>query len=446
MNDQDRARETEQAWLVLSHAFNMDGRAASQTITDKIPFLIAHGITPIVVSAQTGTRDALVEHHQVPAISPAGLKFDMRHVLKKHLRNKLGYKVVKGVFALAILPFFLLERAFIHLESQWSWFVMAYLKGARLISARAPRVIYSTGGANSAHLAGYLLARRFGIPWIAELHDPMIHGDWRNSRMAYRWAASLERLVCRHASAAWWFTEGALARARERNPELGSRGTMIIPGVGEPDFQGAGYERGESLRIGHFGSLAPTRNLAVVIEALHAILELHPEFRGRVQIDVYGSGLDRVSRDALARFPLHGALREHGRLEADSATGKSGRQQVLEAMRRSDLLLLLHGSDPFCEEYIPSKMFEYLWTKRPVLGLVWRNPQLDRILAERGHQSVNALDKAGVQAALLGLFSRWEHAALPDLETSDPFTVEAAVNRVVALAKVVAPQAGPRQG
>lgn len=43
-------------WLILSHGFNMDGRAASQTITDKIPFLVANNINPIIVSACTGKK------------------------------------------------------------------------------------------------------------------------------------------------------------------------------------------------------------------------------------------------------------------------------------------------------------------------------------------------------------------------------------------------------
>ncbi|BCS52416.1 glycosyltransferase [Geobacter sp. SVR] len=421
-------------WLILSHGFNMDGRAASQTITDKIPLLIAQGVTPVVVSAQTGTKDSVVEHHQVPAIAPSGLKFDMRHILRKHIRNRTAFKIVKGLVSLVLLPFYLLERAIIHLESQWSWFVMAYFTGARLIKQHKPAIIYSTGGANSAHFAGYLLARHFGIPWIAELHDPMIHDQWRGSRMAYRWAAYLERMICRHASAAWWFTEMALARARERNPVLGERGHMIIPGVGTPDFQSAAYRKRDKLHFAHCGSLAESRNLAIFFEALHGLLEQHPQYRDMVQIDVYSSKLDGVSRAALERFPLPGTVKEHGRLETDPATGKSGRQQVLEAMRQTDVLLLLHGSDPFCEEYIPSKLFEYLWTKRPVLGLIWRNPQLERIMAERGHHAVNALDVQGLQAALLEIFRQWESDELKDTEFSNPFTVEDAVAQIVALA------------
>ena len=59
-----------ETWLLLTHAFNMDGRAASQTVTDKIPHLLARGIRPIVVSAVTGRRDAALEHHQVLAPLP----------------------------------------------------------------------------------------------------------------------------------------------------------------------------------------------------------------------------------------------------------------------------------------------------------------------------------------------------------------------------------------
>lgn len=391
------------------------------------------GITPIVVSSQTGIKDISVEHHQVPAIAPSGLKFDMRHILKKHLRNQVACKAVKGVLSLVLLPVYLLERAFIHLDSQWSWFVMAYLEGAKLIKKHRPAFIYSTGGANSAHFAGYLLSRRYQIPWIAEIHDPMIHGEWRNSWMAYRWAAYLEQKICRYATAVWWFTETALNRARERNPVLGNRGHMIIPGVETPNFQGATYRKRDKLHFTHCGSLAETRNFAVFFEALHGVIEKHPNYRDKVQVDVFSSKLDAVSRTALDRFPLPGIVKEHGRLETDPFSGKSGRQQVLEEMRRTDVLVLLHGSFPFCEEYIPSKLFEYLWTKRPILGLVWRNQQLERILTERGHQAVNALDVAAISACLLDLFARWEADDLADNEKAEPFRVRDAVERIVAL-------------
>src|ERR1019366_10191127 len=88
MNDGNK-----QVWLVLSHGFNMDGRAASQTITDKIPHLLKQGIEPIVVSAITGKKDTVVEHHQVLPALPVALRFDLRHYLKQRISSRYLYRI-----------------------------------------------------------------------------------------------------------------------------------------------------------------------------------------------------------------------------------------------------------------------------------------------------------------------------------------------------------------
>jgi hypothetical protein len=66
-------------WLILSHAFNMDGRAASQTITDKIPYFLEAGIELTVFSSITGIKDTRFVHRQFLAWGPAAFRFDFRH-------------------------------------------------------------------------------------------------------------------------------------------------------------------------------------------------------------------------------------------------------------------------------------------------------------------------------------------------------------------------------
>jgi glycosyltransferase involved in cell wall biosynthesis len=421
--------ETE--WLVLSHAFNMDGRAASHTITDKIPHLRALGVRPIVLSAVTGQRDASVEHHQLLPASPVGLRFDMRHALRRHVRNKMAYNMAIGTATLLMLPFYLLEKLFVRLETQWSWFLPAYLRGAKLVRSRRPAVVYSTGGANSAHWAAYLLARRFGLPWVAEIHDPMIVTG--KSRMASRFARWLEGRIAARADVAIWFTEEALARALGRHPELGARGHAMIPGADEPAFHRTPYRRGDELVIGHFGSLAPTRNLAVFLEALRRLLSSEPDLAKKVRVHLYGGGVDALSREALRALPP-GVVESFGRLETDPASAESGRERVLKRMNAAGCLLLLHGTEDFCAEYIPSKLYEYLWTQRPILALVWRNPQMKTMLEDLGHWAVEADDVAGVERALRALADRWRRDALADSGRPSPYTVDKAVRQLVAWA------------
>ena len=73
-----RVAPDKKRWLILAHGFNMDGRAASLTVTDKIPHLLNAGVQPIVLSAITGIKDERFPHHQFLAWGPSGFRFDFR--------------------------------------------------------------------------------------------------------------------------------------------------------------------------------------------------------------------------------------------------------------------------------------------------------------------------------------------------------------------------------
>lgn len=420
-------------WLILSYSFNMDGRAASQTITDKIPHFLKLGIETVVVSSITGRKDEIIEHHQVLPAGPVALRFDLRHYLKQRIASRFLYRIVMVIASLLLFPFMLIEKLFIRIETHWSWAISAYFVGAKIIRRCKPALLYSTGGSYSAHLAGYWLTRRFRLPWIVEIHDPLVSDEQSKSSRA-RFSAWLEGVICRHADVVWWFTEEALARARKRHPELGERGHCIIPGADAPDFSRQPYKRGEHLVIAHFGSLAKTRNLEIFLRGLASVLEKHPQWVEHIRLHLYGGSVDPVTAHALKMFPHRQIIHQFGRLETDPVTGESGRERVLKRMNSADCLLLLHGNLPYCEEYIPSKMYEYLWTQRPILALVWRNPQMERMLRELGHWTVSADDSEAIAAALEQLHERWIQDGLTDSGVPSPYTSCAATRLIVDLA------------
>lgn len=244
-------------WLVISHAFNMDGRAASHTMTDKIPYLLARGINPVVISAMTGEHDRLVEHHRLLPLAPSGLRFDLRHIVRRRIGYGVGYKLLSGIVAVLLAPFYAIERLFVSLEPHWSFFVPAYVAGARLIRKRDCTAIYSSGGASSGHYAGYLLAKKTGLPWIAEVHDPMVVYRTTPRRQRERFAGWLE----------------------------GKKAHLVIA---------------------HFGSLAPSRNLSVFLAALTRVLKRRPEIADIVRVELYG-GEPPLARDHEARWSRRGS-------------------------------------------------------------------------------------------------------------------------------------------
>ncbi|MBU4046250.1 MAG: hypothetical protein KJ572_07885, partial [Gammaproteobacteria bacterium] len=359
-------------WLILSHCFNMDGRAASQTITDKLPHLMARGIDPIVLSGVSGSHDDRFMHLQLMPWGPAGLRFDMRHVVAMRFGRGVVYRILTLIISLLLAPFIVLERLMFGLQNHASWVFPATVRSLLLIRKYKPTVIYSTGGAYSAHLAGYWLKKLTGLPWIAEIHDPMVIEGQTKSRNA-RFMAKLEGIICKHADLVWWFTDGALERARRRHPELGERGIVVLPGA-EPPRSVATYKRGEQMAICHFGSLATTRSLLPVVQALDAILGKEPELRPLVRVHVYGGKIDAAAMRSIEQKNLQDVFISHGRLEFSPETGRTGRERVVDLMYQADCLLLVHGSIDDCREYIPSKLYEYFWARRPVIALTHENP------------------------------------------------------------------------
>ena len=435
-----------QRWLVLSHAFNMDGRAASQTITDKLPHLEAGGIELVVLSGVSGRKDRHYEHYQLWPVGPAGIRFEMRHVLRKHLGSGLTYRWVMVALSLPLLPFMLIEKLLRPVESSWSWWLSAYCKGRWLARTRKFDLIYSTGGAFSAHIAGRHLQRALKSPWLAEVHDPLVtpgregaHGLSAQEKMQ----ALVEHSICSHADIAIWFTDQALASARRRNPQLGERGKMMIPGVDKPDAKLAPYQRSGHFVVGHFGSLSPTRNLLPVMQALALLVQAAPEAKNLIQLHLYGGPLDPVSAQAIASSPAKECVRHFGRIEADPLTGQSGRERILQRMHNADVLLLLHGEEPICEEYIPSKLYEYLWMERPIVALVHNNPQMFAMIEGAGHRAVDTTQKhhadtaVNLQKAIQRLFQQWIEGGAYTAVLSRPYSTAQACDKLLAWSTAV---------
>ncbi len=429
-----------QHWLILSHGFNMDGRASSLTVTDKIPYFLQKGIEPIVLSAVTGKKDERFTHYQLLPWGPAGLRFDFRHWMATQYGRGIPYKVLTPLVSLLLLPFIAVERLIFGLSSQSSWSLPAAFKGIILAKQGRIDLIFSSGGAWSAHYAAWLIKKVTGLPWIAEIHDPMVMrdneaDDGRRPRKTKeaRFLQRLESLICKDANHVWWFTDGALNYARQRQPALGEKGFVVFPGAEPPGCHEplpSSHEYRQNLNLCHFGSLADDRSISPILEALQIFFQECPDARNRIKVQVYGAGLDKVSREAVERCGMQSVVIVHGRIENDSQTGETGRQRIMKLMRSSDVLLGLHGNGEWCSEYIPSKLYDYYWTNRPILAVTNRNTQLDEILIARNAYLSHTLDIPSIVAAIRLIWGHWQMKSLRTMPFH-PISPEVAVQEIM---------------
>ena len=166
------------------------------------------------------------------------------------------------------------------------------------------------------------------------------------------------------------------------------------------------------------------------MNALVPLVNKYPEARERIRVHASGAPLDPLSINAIKELNFGDILLSHGRLEKDPVTGKSGRERVVERMQVADVLILLHGNDEWCAEYIPSKFYEYLWTGRPIWGITHRNPQLDQMLEERGAYLSQEGDQLGIANALERIWLDWRQHNLHQ-PSGKPMGVDQAVQKIL---------------
>jgi len=422
----------------------MDGRASSQTITDKIPYFLEVGVKPIVLSAITGAKDARFTHRQFLAWGPAAFRFDFRHWIANQYGRGFVYKLLTRTVSVLLAPFIGLERLFLGYSSQWSWAMPAFMHGWRLIRQGKVDLIFSTGGAWSAHLAGLWLKKKTGLPWIVEIHDPLVirktpndQGFEKPKNRDAQFRQYLEKQICKNADLVWWFTDGALHYSKVRNSNLNTKanahGFMVLPGAKPPGglemTQVHGYS--DKLNLCHFGSLANDRSLSTILNALATLLKKYPQAREYIRVHAYGAPLDSLTLEAIKLFNFQDVLLAHGRLEKDPATGISGRERVVVKMQTADVLILLHGNDEWCAEYIPSKFYEYLWAGRPIWGITHRNPQLDQMLEERSSYLSHEGDLEGISMALERIWLDWQQKCLM-IPVGVPIGVDQAAYKILS--------------
>jgi len=422
----------------------MDGRASSLTITDKIPYLLEAGIEPVVFSAITGIKDDRFSHKQFLAWGPAAFRFDFRHWIANQYGRGIFYKLSTGLVSLLLAPFIALEKFFLGYSSQWSWAMPAYVHGLQLIRDGKVDVIYSTGGAWSAHLAGLWLKKKTGLPWIVEIHDPLVirsgpsdPGFEKPKNRDAQFRQYLEKQICKYADLAWWFTDGALHYVKVRNPNLNTpnnaHGFMVLPGAEPPGGLSASkkHQYSEYLNLCHFGSLANDRSLSTILKALVPLFKKFPEARRHIRVHAYGAPLDPLTTEVVKNLMFEDVLLTQGRLEKDAVTGKSGRERVVEKMQSADVLILLHGNDEWCAEYIPSKLYDYLWAGRPIWGITHRNQQLDQMLLDRSAYLSPQSDIEAVKLALERIWLDWKNHQLIEPKWL-PVSVDQAVHKILA--------------
>ena len=383
---------------ILMVAFHFPPQRGSSGVQRTLKFsryLGGHGWQPVVLSAHPRAYE---------------------HKGDDQLRDIPQDIVVHRAFALDSSRHLAVKRRYLSLlalPDRWiTWALGAVPAGLRLIREHRPALIWSTYPIATAHLIGLALHRLTGLPWVADLRDPMTDVDYptrRSVRAAYSW---IEKQTVKRADRVVFTTPGALAAYRKRYPELPPERLVLIEnGYDEENFSEAASlasvaakEAGGPLVLVHSGIIYPAeRDPTVFFEALAALLQ-----EGRIGPETLQIRL----RAAVHEDWLNGLIAQYGIASIVSLAPHVPYREALTEMLTADGLLVLQGSSCNCQ--IPAKIYEYLRARRPVLALTDATGDTATTLRQAGIDTIGPLDERdGIMASLMDFVTRIQNGSAP---------------------------------
>lgn len=368
----------ERTGKVLMVAFHFPPQRGSSGIQRTLKFaqyLPAHGWQPLVLSAQPR---AYLDAGGAPYDGPA-------EVTRAFALDTARHLALRGRYLQALA-----------LPDRWvSWCLGAIPAGLRIVRRARPSVIWSTYPIASAHLIGLALHRLTGLPWIADLRDPMLDDAYPTDPWMRKAAAWVERQTVRHCTRLVCTTPGAMRSYRRRYPELPpERFCLIENGYDEEEFaraEAAPGPAGGPYRLLHSGIVYPSeRDPRPLFAALGRL---------RREQALTSSNFRLVLRAAVHEDLLARLAREHGIEDLIEIAPALPYRAALAEMLVADGLLVLQASN--CNDQVPAKLYEYLRAGRPVLALTDATGDTAALMREARIDTVAPLDDAEAIAAAL---------------------------------------------
>ncbi len=329
------------------------------------------------------------------ATSPAGLP---QNVMRSTARG--WYQRLKdGITDLFEIP-----------DEEMGWIVPATLGGLMAFRHHRYDAIFSTGRPWSAHVIGLLLKRLTRKPLVVDFRDPWMTNPFRltYSRLRNNLEGALEHKVIEGADVVIANTEELQAEFLHRFPnQPGTKFAVLLNGFDPDDYgpsnDGQFVERQERFVIVHTGFLYGRRDPRSFLTAVKMLSNRLGIDRTHLKVNLVGT--------VELPYDLPEFLTTHGLHDIVTLYHHVPFKESLDHMRRASVLLLLQ---PGTTTQVPSKLFEYIGMKKPILAISPKPGATSRIVSEERLGEVADPDDVGeITVALEKLYRRWKAQEQP---------------------------------
>ncbi len=373
--------------LIISYYWPPTGGSGVQRWVKFAKYLPQEGWQPVIYTPENPEQLAVDE--SLAAEIPAEAEIIKTHIIEPYeLYRKFLKKSGHSRDAVEVNPVNARNKSFIQKAAMWVrgnffrpdprclWISPSVKFLRKYLKEHPVDLIVSTGPPQSMHIIGMKLARETGLPWIADFRDPWTkifyfkHLSMTESTES--WHHKMEKKVLDEATrvvAVSPLVQQDFQAMTETPVEL------ITNGFDECDFGGAEEGlSGSDFTITHTGLFAADGNPTTLWEVLAEKCLADPAFAKSLKINLIGKTDIQITESI-----------EAAGLGSNMVNmGYQPHSKAIEEQRKASLLILPLRKEPEYKAVLPGKLFEYLASCRPVLGIGQPDGAMAMILDETG--------------------------------------------------------------
>jgi glycosyltransferase involved in cell wall biosynthesis len=363
--------------LIVTYYWPPAGGPGVQRILKIVEHLPEQGWEPIVLTVENPSAPAIDE--SLLARIPENIKIyktktsEPFEAYKKLTGKKAGEALPKNISlsenisAKEKLSRWIRANLFIP-DARKGWKRFLVREGMKIIENEKPDLIFSTSPPHSLQLGAMRLAKKSGLPWVADLRDPWSEAYWEadmpKSKRSEAKNRVFESKVLNTADHITTVGKGIAGLLQKKTTKPVS---VIYNGYREVDNTKIDSEYFEIL---HLGNLSSIQSLNELLEAIKGI---RPELRKKIKLRFIGSlaeeyrknvdEMDYIEKEYLPFLPYEKMMKE-----AQSAS----------------MLYLPRLNSSYSKSLISAKIFDYLALSRPILAIADKDSDIAEILRDCG--------------------------------------------------------------
>lgn len=338
-----------------------------------------------------------------------------RNILKKfnYRVNKSGYqsglvsqikqgfriKRKKSLIELAMNLYRFLILAFPDDEKKWKKTVME--TSGKLIEKERFNVILSSSPYPTSHWIASELKKKYKLPWIADFRDTWSQNHdypygkirkWIDTKLEKRIMSNVDLMIA------------ATPEIAKKQTILHGKETLVLTNGFDAESETEHSEpistsASQKLTIIYTGSIYQDKQdpekLFSVLGKLIKERKINPE---ELEVCFYGPPVSWLG-DLIARHGLGGIVQEKGMVS---------RKDSFRKQREAQVLLLLNWDDPSERGIYPTKFFEYLSARRPILATGgYAGDDVQTMMAQT-KSGVYAITESEIELALLDFWNKFK--------------------------------------